>query len=98
MFPSYCHQIIIPNRHRIVSLHLSKLWAIKKFVKYVTRNLSFGRLESLVFDDITTEELRTLLPQPTSQSRLVALKIGLEDKWNYWIDIYPLIFQLPFLK
>jgi hypothetical protein len=98
MFPYYCHQIITPNRHRIISLRLSHIWAIRRFVRYITNDLSFDHLESLILNVTTKEKLEPLLKQLNSLPRLFALVIDIKGSSENLGNIYKSIFQLPSLK
>ncbi|CAF4944798.1 unnamed protein product [Rotaria sp. Silwood1] len=98
---SYEHdyfRIIIPNKHRIISLHLSNGTQFITCSKFHTIDSSFYRLESLILHGIKYNEIISLLPSLTNLPRLSSLNISLDDVLNDSNAIYRLIFRLPMLK
>jgi hypothetical protein len=93
-----CRQIVIPNKHRIISLNLSHPSNIHLFLSMCTIDLSFNRLESLVLNGIRSYKLVLLLFALPSLPRLFSMNIKLDDNLHDLNDIYQLIFRLPLLK
>ncbi|CAF4459716.1 unnamed protein product, partial [Adineta steineri] len=98
-----CQHVIIPNSHRILSLHLAdysiEQLLIDTFFNHCIIDSSFQRLESIILKGIKTKKLLTTLSYLKSLPRLFTLTIYINDK-NYADlgNIYPLIFSLPTLK
>ncbi|CAF0778917.1 unnamed protein product [Rotaria sordida] len=93
-----CKNIINRNKSRIISLHLSTTIASKQFLKLVTINSLFNRLQSLVINGIVEHKLQLLLKQLTCLPRLCSLNIFVIGQLESFNTIYKLIFRLPFLK
>ncbi|CAF1156051.1 unnamed protein product [Adineta steineri] len=94
-----CEHVIIPNSHRILSLHLIDELLIRNFFYHCIIDSSFQRLESIMLIGIEAEKLRTTLFYLNTLSRLFSLTIFIKDDDYYDLgDIYPLIFSLPTLK
>ncbi|CAF0851392.1 unnamed protein product [Adineta steineri] len=98
-----CQHVIIPNSHRILSLHLAdysiEQLLIDTFFNHCIIDSSFHRLESIFLKGIKIKKLLTTLSYLKSLPRLFSLTIYINDK-NY-VDlgnIYLLIFSLPTLK
>ncbi|CAF0766106.1 unnamed protein product [Adineta steineri] len=99
----HCQHVIIPNSHRILSLHLADYWKdqllIDAFFNHCIIDSSFQRLESIMLKGIKTEKLLTTLFYLKFLPRLFSLTMYIKD--YYYHDpgnIYPLIFSLPTLK
>ncbi|CAF4376153.1 unnamed protein product, partial [Adineta steineri] len=56
-----CEHVIIPNSHRILSLHLIDELLTEKFFDHCIIDSSFYRLESLTLNEIQIEKLLTIL-------------------------------------
>ncbi|CAF1139759.1 unnamed protein product [Adineta steineri] len=97
--PEYlCQHVIIPNSHRIRSLHLTNQLSVDTFFNHCTIDSTFHRLESIILNGIEAEKLPTTLFDLKSLPRLFSLTIFIKD--NYYHDrgdIYPFIFSLPTL-
>ncbi|CAF4291963.1 unnamed protein product, partial [Rotaria sp. Silwood2] len=91
-------RIIIPNKHRIISLHLSNGSQFITCSKIHTIDSSFYRLESLILHGIKFNQIVSFLPSLTNLSHLFSLNIYLDDILNDYNTIYRLIFHLPMLK
>ncbi|CAF1283178.1 unnamed protein product [Adineta steineri] len=98
-----CQHVIIPNSHRILSLHVAdysnEQLLIDAFFNHCIINSSFHRLESIILKRIEKEKLLTTLFYFNSLPRLFSLVILIKD--NNYCDlgnIYPLIFSLSLLK
>ncbi|CAF4074346.1 unnamed protein product, partial [Adineta steineri] len=98
-----CQHVIIPNSHRILSLHFrghpcGEL-LIDTFFNHCIIDSSFHRLESILFNDIKTEKLLTTLFYLNALPRLFSLTICINDDDSPDLgNIYQLIFSLPTLK
>lgn len=91
-------QIVIPNRHRITSLHLcTRSQSIISYALYPI-DLSFHRLEYLVLNQIQYQEIMSILPCLAKLPYLYSLSICLNDTLVDAGAIYRLIFRLPMLK
>ncbi len=94
-----CRHIIIPNKHRILSLHLKDYSLIRNFFDHCNIDSSFTRLESVALIGLSAYKLTTILFYLNCLPRLSALTIDLEEDYYYNLsDIYRLIFRLPYLK
>ena len=90
--------MIMPNKHRIVSLHLLNRLQFVTCITFHSINSLFHRLESLTLDRIKFHEIVSFLPNLATLTRLFSLTIGLDDVINNFNEIYRLIFCLPCLK
>ncbi len=97
-FELICLRMIIPNKHRILSFHISDRPEFIKFFTLHTIDSSFHRLESLVLHGIKSNEIISFLPSLTILPRLFSLKISLDGALNDPNETYRLIFRLPMLK
>ena len=94
-----CRHVILPNKHRLLSLHLRSATLIDEFFKYCTIDSSFTRLESVVLSGLTDHKLLWILCHFNSLPRLHWLSICMEEEYYDNLgDIYRLIFSLPALK
>ena len=94
-----CRDFIIPNKHRILSLHLNGPSIINDFFNYCDLDSSFNRLESIVLNGVFDHKLLMILFYLNFLPRLSSLTIKLEeDSINNVSDIYRIIFRLPTLK
>lgn len=84
--------------HRISSLHISNPLIIDCFLSKFTINASFNRLKALIFDEIKSSNIISLLTNLASLPCLVYLSIIVADYLKFRNDIYRLIFHLPQLK
>ncbi len=91
-------QVVLPNRHRIISFHLHDKLCISSFFSMHTIDRSFNRLESLVLNGIQSDKLILLLPNLNALPYLFSLKIRLEKQFRNFPTLYFLIFRLPVLK
>jgi hypothetical protein len=94
-----CRQVIIPNKHRLLSLHLEDDSLINDFFDLCRIDSSFNRLESVALSEVNTHRLPVILFYLNSLPRLSSLIIRLEEDYYYDLsDIYRLIFRFPYLK
>ncbi|CAF5026192.1 unnamed protein product [Rotaria sp. Silwood1] len=97
MMNNYKH-IFLYNKNQVLSIHLWLSTNNNQIMSSFTIDLSFIRLESLVFSLIEPDLLISLLPKLTNLPRLFSLTI---DTWSDLKDlgnIYQLIFNLPKLR
>lgn len=93
----WCKDVIIPNKHRIISLHLWKSLLVEEFfTQYIIDSL-FTRLESIVLYGLTSANLISILPHFKSLPHLLVMTIYLSD-YHSTQYIYQMIFDLPSLK
>ena len=97
-FELLCQQMIIPNKHRMLSLYLSNRLESIHFFTLNILDSSFYRLESLILHEIQYNEILTILPSLTHLPQLFSLTISLDNVLNDIKEIYSLIFRLPMLK
>jgi hypothetical protein len=97
-FKRYCKQVIIPNKHQIISLHLFDQVLINSFCTLCNIDLSFNHLKSLVLYGIQLNQLVTLLINARSLPQLFSLDIRLIGDYENLVQVYQLIFNLPTLK
>lgn len=97
-FKRRCKHFIIPNRNRLYSLYFNRQLFIDIFFTLCTADSSFKRLESLVINKIESHQCQELLPKLINLPCLFSLSVQLDDDRVQAIDIYQLIFRLPFLK
>ncbi len=94
-----CRHVIIPNKHRIISLHLHEHSLIRSFFDHCTIDSSFTRLQSVVLNGTSAFKLMTILFYLNCLPQLSSLNILLEEDYYYNLsDIYRLIFRLSSLK
>ena len=97
-FRRYCRQLITPNKHKILSLHLYDQVLINLFSTLCSVDLSYSRLESIVLNGIKWNQLLPLLIDCMKLPRLFSLNIRLIGPYDELDDVYQCIFKLPFLK
>ncbi|CAF1365042.1 unnamed protein product [Rotaria sordida] len=94
-----CRNVIIPNKHRILSLHLNGDSLINNFFTYCNIDSSFKRLQSIILSGLSDYKLLMILFYLKSLPRLFSLTIEVDEGYYDSInDIYQLIFHLPCLK
>jgi hypothetical protein len=94
-----CRHVIIPNKHRIISLHLNDDSIVNDFFDFCNIDSSFNHLESVVLSGISDYKTPVILFYLNGLPRLSSLTIHLdEDDYYNLSDIYRLIFRLPYLK
>ncbi len=96
-FQSYYTHFIMPNKHRIKSLHLSNPFTIDFFFSSTEDILKCSRLETLILHNIEPKCLENLLLRLISSPNLSSLVVcfGYDSNKN---TLYNLILQLPVLK
>ena len=103
----YTTDMILPNRNRIHSLHISNQFIYDLPLSPIGMLTEFTRLERLVLDKIPREGVETILIQLASLPRLSSLSIFTNDYRTYndnWYardirtTIYTQIFRLSALK
>jgi hypothetical protein len=97
-FDHHYKQIIIPNKHRVLSLDLLNRSQIYTSFTSHTFDASFHRLESVVLHGIKQNEFITVLSSLTILPRLFSLNTHLEDPLYDFNQVYRLILFLPVLK
>ncbi|CAF3749527.1 unnamed protein product [Rotaria sordida] len=90
--------IIIPNKHKIVSISLINYCGNDQMFTLFTIDSSFTQLESLVLKNVDENKIITILLNLISLFRLFSLTIYLNDNCQDLSNIYRLIFRLPVLK
>ncbi|UJR14359.1 hypothetical protein I4U23_001355 [Adineta vaga] len=90
--------IIVPNKHRILSLSLLNGWYDDQIFSLLNIDSSFNQLETLVLKNINADQLIPILSNLISLTRLFSLTIYLNDVHQDLGNIYQLIFHLPVLK
>jgi hypothetical protein len=98
VFEYYCKQHIIPNRHKIFSIHLWHPTLIDVLLKHNTLDSSYKQLQSIVLHGIKSEKLLKVLSHLIYLPRLVSLTIHILYIFLDLNIIYQQIFRLPFLK
>lgn len=96
----YCRDVIIPNKHRIISLRLFDFALINKLFTFCIVDKTFERLESISFHSRTIGDLMLALFYFKALPRLFALNIYLKLK-RFVCDlseVYRIILRLPVLK
>ena len=94
-----CRNVIIPNKHRIRSIHLKNELLIDTFLANCIISSSFYHLESIVFNEISNDTLRIPLLRLRTLPHLFSLTIYLKKDSSYDLNqIYQVIFHLPILK
>ncbi|CAF3532321.1 unnamed protein product [Rotaria sp. Silwood1] len=97
-FQSYYRHIIMPNKHRIISLYLSNPFVVDFIFSPVRVTSNFTRLETLLFDNIKSKYLINILNHLSSLSNLSSLVLIPIDCYRNPNEIYQHIFRLPALK
>ena len=91
--------MIVPNKHRVISISILNEWLCDEFLQYCYTDASFQRLESVTLNDITVYRLVFMLAYLKSLPRLYSLSINLdyleEPRFD---DIYQLIFSFSTLR
>ncbi|CAF2865435.1 unnamed protein product [Rotaria sp. Silwood2] len=94
-----CRNVIIPNKHRLLSLHLDSHSIIHNFFIHCYIDSSFNHLQSIILSGFSDYKILMILFYLNSLPCLSSLTIELEDDSYYNIsDIYQIIFRLPCLK
>ena len=94
-----CRTVLLPNRHRLLSIHLKTPLVIQEFFDHCMIDESFTRLQSIHLHGTTVNTVLTVLFHLNFLPRLSSLSIQLEDDYYYNLrDIYRLIFRFPSLK
>jgi hypothetical protein len=97
-FQKYYKQIIIPDTHRIKSLHLSNPFSVNTFLTHNGIVSKLIRLETLVLHDIHSKDLLNLLTYLISLPCLSSLVISNIDEGTTTQNLHHEIFRLPMLK
>jgi hypothetical protein len=95
-----CEYVIIPNKHRIISLLIWDQVLIDQFFIHCIIDETFIRLESICLCEVSINKLIIILFYLKSLPRLFALTIFLHNDDSYidLSDIYRMILCLPSLK
>ena len=94
-----CRDVILPNRHRLRSLELSRDSLIETFFTYCSIDSSFTSLQSVVLNDISNPHVLAILSYLSCLPCLSSLTIRLEEDYFYNLSyIYRLIFRCPHLN
>ncbi|CAF3312105.1 unnamed protein product [Rotaria socialis] len=89
---------ILPNKHRIKSLHLSSPFAVDLIFSPPRCIPKFSQLKTLILDDINSRYLDQLLHFLTLLPYLSSLILSLADRFRNKMILYPRIFLIPMLK
>ncbi|CAF3043167.1 unnamed protein product [Rotaria socialis] len=89
--------IVTPNRHRITSLSFSHGSLYQSGLAFCNIDALFIRLESLILDNIKSQQLLPLLARLISLPRLFSLSIYYSDHRSEITNIYQASFNLPVL-
>ncbi|CAF0872435.1 unnamed protein product [Rotaria sordida] len=90
--------IINTNKHQIISLNMTNFDHYDSSLTLFNIDSSFSRLESLVLDDMKSNQLIPLLVSLISLPRLFSLTIYYDDDLKDISNIYQLVFNLPMLN
>ena len=90
-------QVMVPYKHRILSLYLSDSLIINRFFTLYPISSAFERMESLNLQFIKKDQL-VLLENLSILTRLFRLIIHFEDDQMDLIDVYGFVFNLPVLE
>ena len=94
-----CRNLIIPNRHRIISLCLKNEFLINGFFTYCIMDCSFTRLQSIVLRNMNIDKSILPLFYLNSLPHLFSLTIYIDAKWDDNLNnIYRMIFSFSSLK
>ena len=95
-----CKEMIVPNKHRIISMKILSGSTAKSFTKCLTLDSSFDYLQSLTVVGIQKMKLESLLEQLPSLPRLYALNIHVYKYPQSYSNTNPYlpILHLPVLK
>lgn len=94
-----CQNLIIPNRHRILSLYLENESLINQFLTYCIIDSSFTRLQSIVLRKMKISESILSLFHLKSLPHLHSLTMSLNVTDDYDLtNIYRMILNFPSLK
>ncbi|CAF1461121.1 unnamed protein product [Rotaria magnacalcarata] len=74
-----CRHVIIPNKHRILSLHLNGYLIIRDFFTHCNIDASFNRLESVVLNGLSEYKVMMILFYLNALPRLFSLTIEMHD-------------------
>ncbi len=92
MVQNYYRQIIISNKNRIISLRLSSILTMDKFLEFIPMNSSLSRLESLILNGINSDVVLPFLHRLMSLPRLFSLTIQIVDNLQEVKTVYQLLF------
>ncbi len=99
IFEHRCKNIIIPNIHRIISLHLLDSTLIEKFFRQCMINSSFSYLKLILLNGISGRKLLKLFFYLNSLPQLSSLTICLKEYFDEDLgDVYHMIFHLSALQ
>ncbi|CAF0742588.1 unnamed protein product [Adineta ricciae] len=97
-FQHRCTHIVRPNKHRLVHLRLQNHLLIENFFTIVPLDSTFLRLETLILNDVRSDNLQTVLRSLISLPRLSSLTLSMADAIKSRYFIYLSIITLPVLK
>lgn len=97
-FRHYHTQTLMPNQHRIKSLHLSNPFLIDHVFSSICHGLKLIELETLILDKIQSTYVEHLLKHLLVLPYLSTLIINCEDNVKNKNNLYDEIFRLPRLK
>jgi hypothetical protein len=97
-FQRYYTKIVIPNQHRIESLHLSNSFIIDRIFSSKSIHLKLTRLERLNVNEIQSTSIKNLLEYLLILPSLSSLIINCRDPDANKNNLYKQIFRLPVLK
>ncbi|CAF0987804.1 unnamed protein product [Adineta ricciae] len=93
-----CTNVILPNKHRIISIHLWNTYSIQHFFQHCSIDLSFFRLRSIILYGISSLQLQVRLASLTFLPSLHEFTCYINDNQSQINDIYHRFFQMPSLK
>ena len=94
----YLKDLIVPNKHRILSLELCYPWSSKFVYSRPFIDTSFIRLESLQLYHITETNFIALLVVLANLPRLTSLYLCVHDDLTNITDAYQQIFTFPSIR
>ena len=98
IFQRYNRHMIMPNKHRIISLYISNPFVVDVVFSPVRITSNFIRLETLIFDNIKPKYLFNILHHLASLPYLSSLVINPISHFKNLNQLYLEIFHLPVLK
>lgn len=95
----YCHEVILPNKDRLLSLHLHNNFLGKYLFIDCLIDVCFDRLESIFLRGITIAQSTLILSYLQYFPRLYSLTMKIEDHTDdFLVNVYQKCFQLSALK
>jgi hypothetical protein len=96
---NYYTQLIMPNKHRIISLYLTdRSDIIPKYCSFDILDSSFNHLQLLVLDCVPHKKFASFFRILSSLPHLFSMILRFSNNIADLTETYQLIFHLPFLK